>query len=82
MRRLASPTRVTDPPALRRNEANKTGWRDIPPARLLLPRANVAFGARAALLQFVNSESNAEFNGRFVHRTYLSVIRRFVRVAR
>jgi hypothetical protein len=29
-----------------------------------------------------DSKSNGEFSGGFVHRTYLSVIRRFVRVAR
>jgi hypothetical protein len=44
---------------------------------------SVSFDAYLPRLQFVQGgKTNGEFNGGFVHRTYLSVIRRFVRVAR
>jgi hypothetical protein len=57
-----------------------TGWRDF--------RQPVFFAAGGARLwcpsgaaRFVNA-TNAEFNGCLVHRTYLSLIRRFVRATR
>jgi hypothetical protein len=51
-------------------QRNKTGCRDIPAARLVLPHPNVSTFTQSGPLQFVNAPY-AEFNGRVVHRTYL-----------